>query len=264
MPEHSANLANRAFPNVDVPAALRCIAHSRRFGRDQEIFCQGDASAGWYRVASGGARQYLLRADGRRQIVDIHLPGDWFGFDSDGSHQFGEQALVEGTLVCFYPRHRMAALIDSSPEVSREIRMRSFETIERLREHMLILGAITARRKVHAFLSHICRRLSPEDAGGATLPISRYDIADLLGLSAETVCRAFTDLQRSGAITLQGPRQIRLITSIPDADLFPTGRMSHPKGSADRQAGTGAPLPPPVPDRGGAACAPGAPRRSAH
>lgn len=242
MLQHSAKPATRAPSDADGPAALHSIAQPRCFGRDQEIYRQGDRSVGWYRITFGAARQYLLRADGRRQIVDIHLPGDLFGFAEDGRHRFGEEALVEGTLVCFYPRQRIAELIDRNPEVAREIRRRNFETIERLREQMLILGAITARRKVHAFLSYFCQRLSPGDAGGTTLPISRYDIADLLGLSSETVCRAFTDLQRSGAIGLDGPRQIRLIKPIPDSDLVPVERGSDPDRPRDRQAGTSGPL----------------------
>ena len=242
MLQQSAILANKVASKADEPVALYSIARLRRRGREQEIYCQGDRRAGWYRIASGAARQYLLRADGRRQIVDIHLPGDFFGCADGGRHRFGEQALVEGTLVCFYPRHRIEELIDKNPEVAAEIRRRSFETIERLREQMLILGAITARRKVHAFLSYICHRLSPGDAGAATLPISRYDIADLLGISAETVSRAFTELQQSAAIRLDGPRQIRLIKPVADFDLLPIERMSDPERSQDRQARTGGPL----------------------
>jgi len=51
----------------------------------------------------------------------------------------------------------------------------------------------------------------PGDLFGLALPISRYDIADILGISAETVCRASTDLQERGVISLQGLR--RMISS---------------------------------------------------
>jgi CRP/FNR family nitrogen fixation transcriptional regulator len=44
-----------------------------------------------------------------------------------------------------------------------------------------------------------------------TLPISRYDIADYLALSVETVSRALTGLKRSGVIALAGPRQLRIV-----------------------------------------------------
>jgi CRP/FNR family nitrogen fixation transcriptional regulator len=245
MRQHSAIHDNEARPGSDEPVALHCISRPRRFGRDQEIYSQGDRSTGWFRIASGATRQYLLQEDGRRRIVDIHLPGDWFGFSEDGSHHFGEQALVEGTVVSFYPSTRITELADRNPEVAGEIRRGSFETIERLQEQMLILGATTARRKVHAFLSHICHRLPLGDARGTTLPISRYDIADLLGLSAETVCRDFTDLQQCGAIRLEGPRHIRLITPLPDFESPPIEREAEPRTARDRREGRPGPLPPP-------------------
>lgn len=263
MVHQSAILANMARSNADEPLALHSIARTRCFAREQEIYCQGDRRAGWYRIASGAARQYLLRVDGRRQVVDIHLPGDFFGFAGEGRHHFGEQALVEGTLICFYPRQRIEELIDNNPEVAAQIRKRSFETIGRLREQMLILGEVTARRKVHAFLSHICHRLSPGDAGRARLPISRYDIADLLGISAETVSRAFTELQQRGAISLDGPRQIRLLKPVLDPDWLSSEPISDPERAQDRQARTGEALLLPAQDRGGAACTSGAPRHSA-
>ena len=43
------------------------------------------------------------------------------------------------------------------------------------------------------------------------LPISRYDIADYLGLSVETVCRSLTSLKKRGLIALSGPRSVRII-----------------------------------------------------
>jgi CRP/FNR family nitrogen fixation transcriptional regulator len=194
------------------PIALRSIAHSRRFRREQDIYSQEDKSDSWYRVASGAARKYLTRADGRRQIVDIHLPGDYFGFTQGGRHRFSVQAVADDTMIVCYPRQRVEALADRDPSVAREIRMRSFEAISRLQEQLLIVGTMTAQEKVRVFLLYVRARLSVsnDDSNDIALPISRYDIADMLGISVETVCRAFTDLQQRGAISLQGPRRIRI------------------------------------------------------
>ena len=80
----------------------------------------------------------------------------------------------------------------------------------RLQEQMLVIGTMTAQEKVRECLVHFRDRLSADGDDGLALPISRYDIADMLGISVETVCRAFTDLQLRGVISLQGPRHIRI------------------------------------------------------
>ena len=41
--------------------------------------------------------------------------------------------------------------------------------------------------------------------------MSRYDIADYLALSVETVCRTLTDLKHRGAITLTGTHRVKII-----------------------------------------------------
>jgi CRP/FNR family nitrogen fixation transcriptional regulator len=43
------------------------------------------------------------------------------------------------------------------------------------------------------------------------LPVSRYDIADYLAVSVETVCRSITDLQQRGVITLAGKRTVKIL-----------------------------------------------------
>lgn len=204
--------------DAEALAKLRPIARFRRLRRGQDIHLQGDRCDTWYSVDKGAARKYFLAVDGRRHVVDIHLPGDFFGFSARDRHRFGEQAVVEGTLIRCYSRTRAEALVNGDADLSRAIRARSFGTIERLEEQLLIFGEITARRKVHAFLTHFCARLPRAPDGNCALPVSRYDIADLLGLSAETVCRAFTELRELGAIRLSGPRYIHLIHWTSDFD----------------------------------------------
>jgi CRP-like cAMP-binding protein len=50
------------------------------FRRGQEIYGQGQSAYYWYFVLSGVARRCVFTADGRRQIVELLLSGDFFGF----------------------------------------------------------------------------------------------------------------------------------------------------------------------------------------
>ncbi len=192
------------------PHALQPFARIKRWQRDQDIVCQGNAADDWYCVISGACRQCLVQQDGRRRIVDILLPGDFFGFAIGGAHRFAVQAIAADTIVASYPRREIEALADTDPRVARAIRERAFWTIGRLQEHVLVVGTMTAAEKVRAFLSHMFERLPSRDSR-ITLPVSRYDIADQLGISVETVSRAITELKMSGAIHLGSPRNVELI-----------------------------------------------------
>lgn len=204
--------ALRSVPGLQKvePARLRSLAHLRRFHREQDIYGEEELSDTWYRVVLGAARKYLMRADGRRQLVDIYLPGDLFGFTARLNHKFAAQAIADGTVIACYPRKRVEALIEEDSETALEIRRQLLGALERLQEQLLVVGTMTAPEKVREFLLYFYKRLSASKDGDMALPISRYDIADMLGISPETVCRAFTDLQARGVISLEGPRRVRI------------------------------------------------------
>ncbi len=190
---------------------LRPFAAIKRWPRDQDIIYQGGTADDWYCVISGACRQCMVRPDGRRRIVDILLPGDFFGFAAGSAHRFAVQAITADTIVASYSRSQIEAAADADPRVARAIRERAFSTIERLQEHLLIVGTMRAAEKVRAFLCFMFERLPNRRGSGITLPVSRYDIGDQLGISAETVSRAITELKGGGTIHLGSPRDLQTV-----------------------------------------------------
>ena len=204
-------LAAESLEASTAPQILQSLARIRRWPRDQDIVYQGNTADEWYCVISGACRQCLVRPDGRRRIVDILLPGDFFGFAVGSVQRFAVQAIAADTIVASYSRSQVEAAADADPRIALAIRERTFSTIERLQEHLLIVGTVTAAEKVRALLCYMFERLSNHRGSGITLPVSRYDIADQLGISAETVSRAITELKDLGTIQLGSPRNLQTI-----------------------------------------------------
>jgi CRP/FNR family transcriptional regulator, nitrogen fixation regulation protein len=190
---------------------MESLAASMAYRRGQQIYGQKDPAEHWYRVVSGAARKCALLTNGRRQILDFMLLGDFFGFTDRAKHAFAVEAIVEGTIVVRYPRRRLEMLADSDPEFGRLIREMAFETISRLQARILILGQMTALEKVGSFVLEMAERLSGGGSEPFILVMSRYDIADYLALSAETVSRTLTELRHRGAITLSGTYRLRIV-----------------------------------------------------
>ncbi len=162
----------------------------------------------WYRLVSGAARSCRISADGHRQIVDFLLPGDVFGFTLRESKPFSAEALLAGTTILRYPSHRAEELARSDPEFGTWARHRAYEAICRLQRHVLIMGRTRALARVSAFLLEWSDRCSSPPVAPLTLPMSRYDIADYLAMTVESVSRAITTLRRRKVILLRGTRSL--------------------------------------------------------
>jgi CRP/FNR family nitrogen fixation transcriptional regulator len=191
--------------------SLDALATVTAWHRGQEVCSQGGRAQHWYCVISGVARRCVVRSDGRRQIVDLLLPGDFFGFTAGDEYEFAVEAVAEGTRTASYPRQRVEVLADSDPRIAREIRQVSFEALSRLQAQLLIVGRITALEKVGSFILEMATRLSDGGSNQVVLPVSRYDIADYLAVSVETVSRALADLKERGVIALSGTRTVKII-----------------------------------------------------
>ena len=153
----------------------------------------------------------MIRPDGRRQIVDLLLPDDCFGFTNGAEYDDTVEAVVADTYAVRCSRRDAEAVADANPELAREIRQAAFEAMSRLQAQLVIVGRVTAIEKVGGYLLEMSARMSSRSSEGLVLPMSRYEIADYLGLSVETVSRSLTHLKERGAIKLLGPRSVRIL-----------------------------------------------------
>ena len=190
--------------------ALRALAVTTRYCRDQVICSQGEPADHWFWIIVGSARRSVIRPDGRRQIVDLLLPADCFGFTNGAEYDDTVEAVVAGTYAAKCSPRDAESVAAANPELAREIRQAAFEAMSRLQAQLVIVGRVTALEKVGGYLLEMSARIEPVQ-GGFVLPMSRYDIADYLGLSVETVSRSLTHLKERGAIKLVGPRSVRIL-----------------------------------------------------
>jgi CRP/FNR family nitrogen fixation transcriptional regulator len=167
-----------------------------------EIFGEGEAAEYVYQITSGAVRTYKLLADGRRQINAFHLPGDIFGIENGDIYRFSADAILD-TAVRVAKRN---SLFDGSEprETGFNTRLLRLVTsnLQHAENHMLLLGRKTSVEKVATFLLEMDERLGSPTL--MTLPMTRRDIADYLGLTLETVSRALAKLRKRSLIRVTG------------------------------------------------------------
>jgi CRP/FNR family transcriptional regulator, nitrogen fixation regulation protein len=193
-----------------IPPALAGFAVLARYTSGQSIYRCTDKIEHWYQLVSGAARKSSLSSDGRRHIVDFVMPNDLFGLAAAGVRRFCVEALVPGTLIARFPRGVAERLADYDPEVAHYIRNATFKSIVHLQQRLVILGRTSALEKVSSFLLEIADRGADLPMQTVLLPMSRYDIADYIGVAVETVSRMLTELRRSRVIEFPSARRVRI------------------------------------------------------
>lgn len=195
---------------VAVMQALRPLGAVTSLKRGRRIFSQGEPVRHWYWLASGAVQLCTFSEDGKRQVAELVLPGDLFGFEARVERKATAEAARDVTFVSV-PRAQAEALIDGDPGLSRAFRELACGRLRQAQVRLHRMGRMSAVERVASFLLEMIDRSSCP-GGPIELFITRDDMADYLGLTSETVSRAFTELRRRGAVASLTQRSFRLVS----------------------------------------------------
>jgi CRP/FNR family transcriptional regulator len=194
--------------------ALNRLGRHRTIERGQALLWQGDESMVVGNVIEGVLKLSASTADGREQTLGIMFPSDFIGRPFGPTTDHSVVALTDAR-ICTFPRSAFDEFAREHPELEHKLLRRTLTELDRTRHWMLLLGRKSANERVAAFLLEMATRLSgPRDDIAESgvirfdLPFGRQDIADLLGLTIETVSRQITRLRDEGVIDTPNRRSV--------------------------------------------------------
>ena len=190
-----------AFAAATTPARASVAA-------GEEILRQGDRAGMVYRVLSGAAISYRLLNDGRRQVTEFHVAGDFLGLEASLEYRTTAEALGAVT-VAAVRRADLARLAADDSGLARALWQMSVRAFHRSEDHAMILARQGAAERVASFLLDYADRVGASDI--VDLPMTRQDMADHLGLTIHTVSRTLSQLQSHGLIEARSSRHVRLL-----------------------------------------------------
>jgi len=179
------------------------VAKSRRISRE------GEPVEGFFLLISGWAMSARHLGEGR-QIVKVHLSGEWMGTTSMALRHAAEDlvALTDVT-VAKVSLERFSCLFSEHPRLAMRIVLSIQSEQSELIDRMLTVGRHSAESRIAAFLLDLRDRLRPlhQVANNAfDLPVTQLDMADLLGLTAVHTNRVLRSLTEKGYIQRTGKR----------------------------------------------------------
>ena len=192
-------------------ALLEMIKSYRTFAAGEVISWRGDDLSHFSSVVSGIASLTHTMEDGRIQMVGLLLPSDFIGRPGRTSVEFDVTAVNDVTL-CQFERAPFERVVEDIPHISQRMMEMALDELQAAREWMVLLGRKTALEKIATFLEMIVRRSSVDGhmAQEFTLPLTREEIANFIGLTIETVSRQLSILKKRGVITTIDRRHFRV------------------------------------------------------
>lgn len=197
--------------------ALNAIGRRRNLAAGESLMWEGGDSILVANVVNGVLKLSTGTEDGREQIVGVVYPSDFIGRPFGATTGYGVTALTDAR-VCVFGRADFDAFARTHPNLQHKLLERTLAELDRTRRWMLLLGRKSASEKVATFLLEMSERLMPlgcndspdQPLRALELPFSRQQIADILGLTIETVSRQFTRLRADGLIDLPSRREVTI------------------------------------------------------
>ncbi len=179
--------------------------------RGEHLYHAGMPFHSLFAIHTGSFKTYMLADNGRERVEGFYLSGDMLGMDGISGDTYTLSAMaLEDTGVCVLPFQRLEEITRELPLQRQFHRMMSRE-INRDKGIMMMLGQMTADERLAVFLLNLSQRYEARgfSATEFTLKMSRQDIANYLGLKAETVSRLLSRFQDDGLLTISG-KSVRL------------------------------------------------------
>lgn len=216
-----AGAAGLLVPCTDCP--LRLLDCFREFTAEELDFVQGfkqgerlvkpgepilleqTSSPHLYTVLEGWAFRYKTLSDGRRQILNYLLPGDFIGLQGSalGNLDHSVEALSD-MMLCIFNRRDLWSVYTTTPSLAFDVTWLAAHEERLLDANLLTVGRRTAIERVAYVLWHLydrAERRGMVTARGLVLPLTQQHLADTLGLSLVHTNKTLRKLRATGCVS---------------------------------------------------------------
>lgn len=189
-------------------AILHAARERLQFAPGEDLVREGDRPTRSILIIRGMTCRYRLVSGGARQLVGIHLPGDFVDLHSfllkEMDHSVGALSACD---VITFPHENLVRVTERFPHLTRMLWLLTLIDGAAHREWLVGLGVLSATQRAAHLFCEVYRRL--EVVGLARdhrfgFPLTQTALADAIGTSAVHVNRVIQELRQKELITWEG------------------------------------------------------------
>jgi cAMP-binding proteins - catabolite gene activator and regulatory subunit of cAMP-dependent protein kinases len=188
---------------------LLAAATLKKYRKSETIFNEGEAGVGLHFVSKGSVKILKLSEEGREHIIHILQPGDLFAevlLFKEGSYPATAVA-QEASEIGMIPNKKLEELVLQNNELALALIKALSSRLQIAQQKIRNLTLADAASKVTETLRQQFFQNGKELANGSLsiyLPMSRQDLASLIGISRETLTRILAEWQAEKKVSWEG------------------------------------------------------------
>lgn len=185
------------------PTALEPLESAllkREMGPDTTIFQRGESPSGFYLVLNGRVKVYRDSHRGQEQVLGFFGPGESFAEAAifQPSYPASSSTLIKTELI-FVEKERFLHRLAENPELSMRLLVGLASKQRRLVNLIEDLTLRDARGRLCHYLSGLLPPQGDKEAI-VQLPVPQATLAQLLGITEETLSRSIRSLRKDGVL----------------------------------------------------------------
>lgn len=186
----------------------------RTFKKNQTILREEDTNEYMYTILSGRVKVIQTTEDGRETIIAMHKTGDFFGEMSliDGKTVPATVLALEETTTAIISKSEFTYLISTQEKVREKLLVMLCSRLRESWNKIQLLNFNNAASRVKMLFALLSGEYGEKNTEGITLNIklTHQNIANMTGISRETVTRVIDKWQKDKEITILKNRHILL------------------------------------------------------
>ena len=179
------------------------------YRKGQLIYHRGSRPGGIHCIHGGKVKLSRVTADGKEQIVRLAKEGDVLGYPpiiANNTYTTTAVALTD-CVVCHVPRCDFLSLIEQNTQLAHSVMRLLANALHHSEQRLLHLAYKPVRQRLAEALLLLHELFRPADeAASFSIPVSRDDLAALIGTAKETASRLLSDFRDENLLRTQGSR----------------------------------------------------------
>ncbi len=201
------------FNHLDLEQQMQIMQLSitKHYKRNEVVFNADDVSDSLFIVNKGRVKVFSLDENGKEHLINVLNAGDYIGENSLFMNEVQQNyaTATEETSICLIRKQDVMGLLSEYPTIAIKILEEFARRLDSSQTQAKWLGTTNAKERLNKYL--VGSAVQGNKRLMTTLSMPRKDLANYLGMSAETLSRGFSALEDEGIIRQLNNREIEIL-----------------------------------------------------